>query len=857
MPYCLLRKLGYCVGCDVRKLDRARPIFCDACCFGGNASSLIYFPSHPKQQAPFFAGYSMRELTFTYFLHKRHTRAKPFTKPWPEWIKAFSTHDIRGSVEDSAHKDRLDQAKDGLAIVLGTIKKRLRRLAKNVEEVHALSLDLEGLTDNRLEDVLNQLKPFEWFVWTTHKSGSIAVNEQTRLRVILPLEQPITPEEHAWAWKFLNSFIGGVNDPSTKDVSRLNFLPSTFDISKAWTFHNEGKWLDYNTLEASTKVVTSVVSEYDQEKQLDSITRYISNINKHSPHKLKEELKLLKKGESFAEPGLRHKMMLSLTMFLAMKDQDLSRKTLLKLFEASLHKMFPDTFDLEFDKILSLYSSAVYKTQEAIKEKIKAASQGEPYTPAQIQKIAYKQGFSVKQLKNKWVIQKAGTAWFLDEKGEYRGPYTKEDLNMASTRYLSRAPVGLFVATPNGIKMRGFASIAQDAGSLADSVISDLATPFSKFNTNTSTMHEAITPVRTDLVPEFNEDVDKLLRIMGGTEELYTKLKDWFSCCSDLNKMLCAVYFDGVPSSGKTLIAYGLAKIWTTGPPAEIESALGDFNEELIRCPIVLADEAIPLKYKQSATTLLRSMLSTTSRTLKRKYLPPSEVRGSIRLILAANNDFLLETKGVSSSDDLKAIAQRFLYIKVQKEAAEFLNGISRSTKTYLEQEGIAKHALWLAKNHVVANPGKRFWVEGDISQMHRLLMTGSFWNSLVCEWLVKYLMNPTPFDALSNGFIKRDGRLLVNDQAISEGWNMYLNVHVDCETAKVGSALKALSSDQRVQRRWKNARIRYRIIDIDHLLSWSDRYNIGDEKTMLSHINGEDHGQVLEFAREGQKPLI
>ena len=46
------------------------------------------------------------------------------------------------------------------------------------------------------------------------------------------------------AWLALNSLVGGILDPSTKDRSRLHYLPSTFDPAIAWTLHNEGRWLD-------------------------------------------------------------------------------------------------------------------------------------------------------------------------------------------------------------------------------------------------------------------------------------------------------------------------------------------------------------------------------------------------------------------------------------------------------------------------------------------------------------------------------------------------------------------------------------------------------------------------------------
>jgi hypothetical protein len=249
----------------------------------------------------------------------------------------------------------------------------------------------------------------------------------------------------------------------------------------------------------------------------------------------------------------------------------------------------------------------------------------------------------------------------------------------------------------------------------------------------------------------------------------------------------------------------------------------------------------MPVRFgRQTVTTTLRSMLSTTQRTLNQKYRPTSDLRGAIRLILTANNAFLLDSSGVSSAQDLEAIAQRFLYVPVGEASTIYLDKLSRETKNKWMERGIAEHALWLAENHKILEVGKRFWVEGDVSEMHRMLMSGSRWNSFVCEWLVKYLMDPLAFDSLGTGLVRRQhGELLVNDQAIVDKWETYMSSKIVPETAKIGSALRAIAkSKDRKQLRWQGKHIRYRIIDVEHLVEWSNRYNIGDKETMEGTLN-------------------
>jgi hypothetical protein len=359
--------------------------------------------------------------------------------------------------------------------------------------------------------------------------------------------------------------------------------------------------------------------------------------------------------------------------------------------------------------------------------------------------------------------------------------------------------------------------------------------------------YEAVCSLRK-LEPYFDPQIDEWLKILAGPQ--YTKLVDWMSVCADLHKLSCALYFDGPKGSGKTLFAFGMAKLWTEDAPAELASVMDNFNEELLRCPLIIADEEIPKKHHQTVTTTLRSMLSTTSRTLKRKYKPTSNLRGAVRLILTANNEFLLDSRDVASAQDLDAIAQRFLYIRVPPKATEFLESLPRETKEAWGRGGIARHAYWLAANHTVAEPGKRFWVEGDVSTMHRLLMTGSYWNSLVCEWLVRYLGDPQKYNVRFRGtpgmgYIRRiEGHLFVNVQAISDGWELYLNTRDVPNTRKLGTALNTISkTNDRVQKRWDNKQIYYREIDVDYLVSWSQQYNVGEPDEMTKALQGDAPG--------------
>lgn len=801
----------------------------------------------------------MQKITFTWYPHAQTNQGEVQTLSWEKWKNILlADHVVRGEPSDTDNKDKLNFEKNGPAIVLGHIPKGKKRSGANVRSIHALALDIETLEDEAVEEVFRKLLPWEFVVWTTHKHGSVVAGGKPRLRVLLPLEEPLSPGDHAAAWSGLDVLVGGnVNDPTTKDIGRLHFLPSTFDPSLAWSFHNAGKFIsleDLPDVELERKS-TEELSDTRQRQFLLDLPKHIKKLP--TQHKVKPAAKKLLEGEAFAAPGERHSTIVNLTFWLATVEKGLGREVLGALFNKSLEAMKKNADPPSLHEVVQAYEGAVRKIRQSDRDQltehqIKPAGdfQG-PYSEDDLERIAKFHGWTLDELQERWVIQSGGGGWVLSESGEYRGPYQKEDFSVAISKYLARAPIRLFELSQKKYRLRPVGEIVRVHGCLADQVIADLSRQITTFDPSTSSMLEAVRPLRKVITPKYDEEIDTWLRALAGP--LYPKLLDWMACCPDLTKMLCAIYFDGAPSSGKTLFAHGMSKLWTEGGPAEISAILEGFNDELTKCPLILADEEIPQSFRsQNVTALLRSMLSTTTRTLKRKFKSNADLQGAIRLVLTANNEFLLETKGVNSAQDLEAIAQRFLYISVTHEAADLLNSLPREKREYWAKAGIARHALWLAENHEVKEPGKRFWVEGDVSQMHRLLMTGSLWNSLCCEWLVRYLMSPQTHDTKNDGLIRReDGELLVNEQALIDGWELYLKTRYQCETAKVGAALRAISkTTKRKQLRWQGKHIRYRIIDVDHLLSWSDRYNIGDRETMLARIEGRlEHGEnVIEF---------
>jgi hypothetical protein len=128
--------------------------------------------------------------------------------------------------------------------------------------------------------------------------------------------------------------------------------------------------------------------------------------------------------------------------------------------------------------------------------------------------------------------------------------------------------------------------------------------------------------------------------------------------------------------------------------------------------------------------------------------MPEAFLKGAIRLIIAANNNRVLDGIEEMSEADRDALAKRLIYVQVGSGPRAFLEALSRDERTAWADYQIAEHALWLRANRQV-KPGARFLVEGRTSEMHDRLSVQSGLAPAICEFLVGRIATSTP--ALAN----------------------------------------------------------------------------------------------------------
>jgi hypothetical protein len=365
------------------------------------------------------------------------------------------------------------------------------------------------------------------------------------------------------------------------------------------------------------------------------------------------------------------------------------------------------------------------------------------------------------------------------------------------------------------------------------------------------TLYEGCGAIRADLAPEFNPDIDTWLTLLGG--RFADKLKDWLAVLPRFDSPVCALYIHGEHSVGKGMLAEGLAQLWGTAFTNYAELT-ASFNQKILDCPLIVADEKVPVNpFESNTTAVFRQLIATTLHTISRKHKDAAVLRGSLRLLITANNADALHVREDLTKEDLDAIMERLGYIHASGRAGEFLESIGgrASTESWVAGGGIARHVLWLAQNRAV-QPGPRFLVHGWNPELAIDLITFGGLNGTVLTALVYYL---TDSNIMRHPLIiAGGGRVLVNGKALLKLWGILFNQQQKPpEDYKLANALSSLSTGQvreRVRGEGNTQTFaRFWNVNPEGIYKVAERNNIADRADLEAIVNGPVRGAVDESA--------
>lgn len=773
---------------------------------------------------------------------------------WQDLVTNFSSH-------ETGYTDKRDANAYSPAEWPEGTKHKVKKL---VSRVHFGVIDLDKRPEDVVRGVMELLesKGIAYILYTTFSHAKYQAKGLWAVRVILPFSRPVEASEWKQFWPRMNAATGGMCDPSCKDSSRIYFEPScpAAEVDQSYIVSHEGGPLDVDTV-----MGTIIPAELDspdgpepvEMEAVDALAKRLSKSLSGPRRVLGARLSKMLRGDIFADEGERDSIIFRMCCVLVEEWPHADPNKLASFFARSLEAMERKqqdcpTIEVVLEKIIRHQDQvqeekAAKDTEEGdikkrlIRAAFKYSGRESPYTEDEIKQYAKDAGVSLFDFNKLWVVQR-NLSYYFFKNGTYSGPYMQPEMVEAAERELAPAAnvgVQLYKATPLGVTRKSPSELVQDYGQVAADVQASFVAQKSYYDNKTYTLVEAPCPQRA-LEPKYSAKVDGWLKHLGGDH--YGVLQDWLACITRLEEPCAALYLEGAPGAGKTLLADGLARIWTTSGPTPLEDAFSAFNSNLTRCPLVLADEVVPKNFRgEGRTGELRQFIQARQRTLHRKFMPDASLIGAIRLILTANNKDLLTSNEHLTSNDIAAIIDRILHIPASSSATKYLNSLSYQDRSeFVQGDGIARHALHLSATRSVA-PGKRFLVTGDASTLHRALTTSTGLRSAICHWLTSYLLEPNKVDSTDALLVRlHQGSILATARGLAKFWPLY---ETNCKPPAAGllaKSLAGLASGKRQLTAGDGHRTNYWVIDSENIIAWAEDNGFADTETIRDLLAGK-----------------
>tara|TARA_R110000824_G_scaffold55027_4_gene151614 strand:- start:5617 stop:8082 length:2466 start_codon:yes stop_codon:yes gene_type:complete len=813
-----------------------------------------------------------RELTFSRFRSAKGVlKSKPISRLWEEWIPVLTTL-------VPCHE------KDTVNFVFGKIGTGETRKDKNVEWIDAMALDIDCVSEETLEQIVDKLSQFEFVMFTSfnHKAPNLELDANNKVRIILPLAERVPPENYKKIQSQFDTLIGGENDKGVAKISQPYYIHSCPIPRRgdAFSIYNAGEWISIQDLPEISQAESVAAEEFASTMQISKQdlrkeARRLARTGTDHKRKMGIYLERVADGEAFVTDQTRDNVMFLMACHLAECWPNIDANHAANLFRDSLEALYQvRQFEIGVSGAITEMGNKIRRKQERIAEEraeqqqvrlsnrerinrnIRPDGQSFDYTDEEISSMADMQRVERSEIEKMAIVYCGSANFFMTQTG-YEGPFGKDDASEAVQEYL--CPFGNRIALQS-VSASGFPSpksiskLRTQHGQVAKRIEADISAPYSRFNPKTKIFTEATARRDLNLKPVYHAEINEWLTALGG--ELSEKLLDWVACVTKLDKVCCALVLQGSQGIGKSLLCFGLANLWEVGVPTNLQNATGSFNGTLAKMPLIVADEGMSMKDEQMSEKL-RSLIATQSRELNRKYLPVTQLKGAIRLIITTNEDNVLQFKGTHTSESTEAIAKRFLKVEAEDKArAHMVRMVRESQQAEWMLKKIPEHALWLSQNRKVI-PGDRFLVEGAVDENIVALVVDNDSTSLICEWLVNWLMSPNALEHNANlenlhRFDSQTGMIEIAAYAIQQAWDTYLSQYRILDLKDIGKALSAISVKKNKAERKRvreighgSKRVLHEVIPIN-LRSWVQKYRPEIANDFEQLIKSAPHLEVV-----------
>jgi len=299
--------------------------------------------------------------------------------------------------------------------------------------------------------------------------------------------------------------------------------------------------------------------------------------------------------------------------------------------------------------------------------------------------------------------------------------------------------------------------------------------------------------------------------LCGGEGVPLENLRDWMAMAPDQQFRLAMIVLVGTKGVGKTQFARGMAKLWVpSGNPVEMSFIFDTFQEDLLSCPFLFADEEFPKDSRgRISSARLRAYISQKEHRFNRKGLSKVQTTGYLRFATAVNSmkhvDALSEH---NQNPDIEALLIRMFLLECNPLAGNFWK------QSFVDNNELAEHSLWLQKQRqalIVADPEATYGIRNlqtpEKGKTH-LLAPDSL---KTLEALARFLRDRSGEElGTPPAFVAGRG-LYVEARAFQESWEKYFDIKTKRPTyEKVREVLKDLAEKEEIVRNNAGTKHRY-----------------------------------------------
>lgn len=714
-----------------------------------------------------------------------------------------------------------------------------RRNAPDCLHVHDLCLDLDYGTQATQLDVLRRVLAdgLTWAMHSTHRH----TEENPRTRVIVPLAFPVPANQWpAFYQRVRARYCPGAKlaDEKTRDPQRLWYFPSRQSEASPYVvhYHANGTALD------PTPYLISEEQGGAPNLPRQPITPYRAAVPadlkdllsrwKRAKHPHAGTLRAVIAWEAYAVEGHRDTTTFQLTRDIVRECPELTTPSLVALFQPSLQIM-----GMGDAESLAKLTDQI----DRAREDLAAEPQKRGASPVQdediIQAMTDVQAATSDELPITTglpllVHVDDSGALYLYQKGTYAGPIAKQDRWASICRILApyvQANV-LALHTIEGQRVPVESLILQH-GCTVNDVAFTIGALQPEFRHDSGRITLYLPAANRTGTPRYSPNVDAFLRYLCPTPEHLDDLHTWLVVAKTRP-------FDGLPAlalvgekgTGKSLLGHCLATLWHTQGPVPAKEALGNHAEGLLRCPLVLADEQLPVDERgKVASAHFREAIGAKSYRVNPKGKTPLTVHGAQRWILTANDLASIEFKEDLSRDAILAVNERVYLIDLRDRG---LAKIPRELGEIIIAE-FFPHVLHLAQTHVLPQSEHRFWIAPrGTTYLDHLRTEGTALRSSVLYWIVTMLRQPSKLRALvgarrSDSTLTREG-LAISVRDVYDTWPETVGTARPPAQA-ISKQLALLSDPERPSNDPQGA------IPVEHALisRWAERHRIAHDSEL------------------------